>query len=257
MDISRHYGVIRKIENLHFIRMGDVMNRFAVIRAVALVFALIVLAGCAKQAVHVDSLGQAHRDERYIIQPGQAEVRPDDLNFLEYKGQVANLLQSLGYQVTEDERLATAEVRLSYGVQEAIIYSGSDSDTRVGIGMGTGGGYYRDDWGRGWSPGGSFFGIGLGFPLGGGSEPKSSWRYMIVLDAVALPPKAAPTKAKAKAAAPPVEPAEVKSLWKTTIVGTGDDGNLRGVFPVMLNAAREYIGKDSGGPIKVEVKDDE
>ncbi len=208
----------------------------------AALFLVLLTAGCARPTARIDSLGEAHRGELYLIKPGQANVRPDDLYFAEYKGQVARLLKSLGYQVTEDDKQATAAVLLSY---DARMFgdSGGSSDTRVGIGMGTGS-YHGRDWDDGgWSPGGSFFGLGLGFPLGGGSSSSPRWRYMIVLDAVAFAAKGA-----AK------EQGNVKSLWKTSITSTGDDGDLRSVFPDMLDAAAQYIGRDSKGSVTVKLQ---
>lgn len=47
------------------------------------------------------------------------------------------------------------------------------------------------------------------------------------------------------------EPAIGNQLWKTTIKSTGSSGDLRRVFPVMVAAARNYVGENTGQIVEV------
>ena len=206
------------------------MPRLILLCIATLCLALLSI-GCAGPPVaQVDSMGEAHREEIYLIQPGQTEVRPNDLYFAEYKKHLADLLQNLGYQLTEDNRQATAVVWLSYEAKQDIVGGGA-SGTRVGVGIGTGG--YHGGW--------SLFGLGIGSPLNDDS-PSMYWRYVIVLDAVTF-----------SAIDAVAEQSTLKSLWKISIVSSGRDSNLRTIFPEMLKAAAEYIGRDSGGLVTVNI----
>ena len=44
-------------------------------------------------------------------------------------------------------------------------------------------------------------------------------------------------------------------VWKTTITSKGRSGDLRLVFPVLVGAATEYIGTDTGHQVRVEIKE--
>jgi len=46
---------------------------------------------------------------------------------------------------------------------------------------------------------------------------------------------------------------KVSQLWKTTVTSTGRSGDLRQVFPVMVGAAKEYFGTNTGKKVKVEL----
>jgi hypothetical protein len=44
---------------------------------------------------------------------------------------------------------------------------------------------------------------------------------------------------------------KIVPVWKTTITSVGTSDDFRRVFPVMLGAAQDYIGNDTGGKIQV------
>ena len=45
-------------------------------------------------------------------------------------------------------------------------------------------------------------------------------------------------------------------LWQTTITSTGSSGDLRRVFPVLVAAAKPYIGTNTGKKVKVVISED-
>lgn len=208
-------------------------------RAVARVpvlWLLLLLAGCAQKAtVAVDSMGVAHPEQRYVILPGMPDVRPDDLQFTEYKGHLARLMAGLGYKIVDTRQEATAAVLLSYGVSGgAQPYYQEDPRVGVGVGLGSGGGYYNS---------GSFFGLGIGLSQPYGGSPGPQYIQKIVLDAVDL--------STAKGA----DTLEgVASLWKVTLTSSGQSENMRYFFPAMLNSAGPYIGHDTHGPVTVTLE---
>ena len=204
------------------------------VRRLSFLFVLCVLlvSGCASRlSMTVDSIGAQSKDVRYVILPGAEGMRLDDLLFVEYEKQLAALLASMDYQVTENEANSTAVVFLSWFTEE--IAGGASDGASVGVGMGGGSGGHR----RG---GGSFMGmgLGLGFPMGG-SAPSTTIRHRVILDAYHLTP----------GAQNPVG----KNLWRVTLVAADDENNLRAAFPLMMEAARPYIGNDSNGPVTVSV----
>ncbi len=204
---------------------------------ILLLAALCLIAGCAKPTVTVDAFsGKAEKvsaDARYIILPGATDVDPGDLTFTEYKIHLEGMLRNLGYAVTDDKTKAGAVAFLSWSSRETVQYSASPG-VGVGIGVGSGGYYDRDrDWG-----GGRFFGLGVGFPLGGG-ESYARWRHNVTLDAKSLDPAGVPDK----------------SLWKVRLGADSNEDNLRVLMPAMLDAAKAYIGKDTPGPVTVEMKE--
>lgn len=200
--------------------------------------------GCAKPTMTVDGLaapsGGVPANLSYVILPGMADTRPDDLQFVEYKSHLTAVLRGLGLAVAEDGKQATATVLLSYHTGEMMTYSDGSGPT-VGIGVGSGsGGYYDRDWGWG---GGSFFGLGIGVPMGGG-QTVSRYKHVVVLDAVAGSPDARNPTMRDKGA----------SLWKITLTADSGENSLRAVMPAMLEAAKPYIGKDTHGAVTVELE---
>ena len=194
---------------------------------------LLLLAGCAqKSTVTVDALGAKHAEQRYVILPGMADVRADDLHFKEYKGHLARLLSSLGYTVVDTRQEATAAVLLSYGVSGAMQpYYQEDPRVGVGVGLGSGGGYRT----------GSFFGLGIGLSQPYGAAPSAAqYTRHIVLDAVDLTTAGGPDTLEG-----------ATSLWKVTLTSAGKSENLRYFFPAILQSAAPYIGQDTHGPVTV------
>ena len=46
---------------------------------------------------------------------------------------------------------------------------------------------------------------------------------------------------------------KIVSIWKTTIVSRGTSDDLRRAIPIMLGAAQDYIGTNTGGKIRVNI----
>ena len=44
-------------------------------------------------------------------------------------------------------------------------------------------------------------------------------------------------------------------LWKTTVTSTGSSGDLRRVFPILVAASQQYIGKNTGQKVEVNLSE--
>ena len=193
---------------------------------VCLIFCLTT-AACSKPTVTVDALsastGNASPEIRYAILPGTAEIRADDLRFVEYKGHLARVMRELGFIVTEDSAQATATVLLSYHARGIDVYADNSAPT-VGIGIGSGSGGRR---------GISFFGLGIGVPIGN-SQPDARYIHTVVLDAATRNPEGTGKNTR---------------LWKAVLTTESNSETLRGIMPAMLESAKPYLGKDTRGVV--------
>ena len=50
---------------------------------------------------------------------------------------------------------------------------------------------------------------------------------------------------------------EILPLWKTNITSTGSSGDLRLVFPVLVGAAADHLGTNTGHQVVVELGEDD
>lgn len=195
---------------------------------------IFVLSGCAHIEVLVDSIsdGSPANGSKCFILPSSKETSPDDLQFREYASCVAKALVFKGYTVTEDKSDANLIVFLDYGMGEPEertatytepVYgkTGVSSSTTTSEGYGN---YYTT-----YQPS---YGVV-------GSETKS-YTYDIFTRYIGI--QAYKVKSKRNKEKP-------KQLWKTTIVSSGPNGDLRFVFPIMIGASMEYIGENTGQAI--------
>jgi hypothetical protein len=50
---------------------------------------------------------------------------------------------------------------------------------------------------------------------------------------------------------------QVIELWRMEIFSTGSSFDLRSVFPVMIAASKEYLGKNTGKAITLTLRDED
>lgn len=46
-------------------------------------------------------------------------------------------------------------------------------------------------------------------------------------------------------------------IWETTVISTGSSGDLRRVFPVLVVAAKDYIGTSTGKQVEIQLAEDD
>lgn len=215
-----------------------------------LLFLLVLMLGCAggnRFLVKVDAISspKISNEKKYILLPGLKDVRPNDLQFQEYADYVVRALKSKGYIRVKEPDDASIAIFLSYGIGEPKehLYSyslpvwgktGVSSSTTQGTmtALGNNVSYHGTTT---YTP---TYGI-TGYKSHTGSY--TSFFRFLILDAVDF--KVFKQSEK------------IKEVWKTTVTSTGTVGDLRRVFPVLVAAARPFIGRNTGHQIDLKVSE--
>lgn len=220
----------------------------AKIALTSLLLGVLLLSGCATTQpqfeVRVDSISSEKTDKNsYILLPGNKDTKAEDLQFKEYAAYVNRALIKQGFVPAESFEKANVAIFLVYGIGDPQEHQYSYSiptwgKTGVSSSYTTGtissyGGY------------GSYLGTTRYTPTYGvtGSTTHigsytTYFRFM-VLNAVDLDEYKKFKK-------------EVQ-LWKTTVTSAGSSGDLRKVFPILVAASREYVGKNTGQKVEVNL----
>ena len=218
----------------------------------SLILAAFLMAGCATMqpqfSVRVDSIAGATADKNsYILLPGNKDTKVEDLQFKEYAAYVNRALIKQGFVPAESFEKANVAIFLVYGIgdpqERQYSYSlptwgqtGVSSSHTTGT-ISSYGGY------------GSYSGTTTYTPTYGvtgstthiGSHT-TYFRFM-VLDAVDLDEYKKSKK-------------EVQ-LWKTTVASAGSSGDLRQVFPILVAASQQYVGKNTGQKVEVDLYEED
>jgi hypothetical protein len=215
-----------------------------------IVMCSVLLVGCAtKFYVSVDSISapEASLKKKYILLPGLKDIEPSDLQFKEYAGYVEKALTSMGFARTDSIEDANVAIFVVYGIgdpqEHQYIYSlpvwgqtGISSSTTYGT-LSTYGGY------------GSYYGTTTYTPKYGitgyttHTGNYTTYFRFFILDAVDLEEYKRSQK--------------VVQLWQTTVTSTGSSGDLRRVFPVLVAAAKPYIGANTGKQVEVTLTEND
>lgn len=215
---------------------------------ILLFLSVLLLSGCARYyIIGIDSINNREplSDKSFVLLPGNKDTSATELQFQEYAGYVAKILASTGYALAASQETAAIEIFLSYGVgePESHVYSYAEpvwGQVRANIKT-----YTTQSTTT--SPSGDTttyasntrvdpeYGI-TGFTTKTGVY--TSYNKFIVMDAYDL-------KTKQK-------DGKLKHLWKTTISSAGTTKDLRKLFPVMLIAAKQHIGGNTGEELEVQ-----
>ncbi len=218
----------------------------------SLLLGVLLLSGCAtiqpQFHVRVDSIsGEKPDKSSYILLPGNKDTKAEDLQFKEYVAYVNRALIKQGFVPAESFEKANVAIFLVYGIGDPQEHQYSYSlptwgQTGVSSSYTTGtissyGGY------------GSYSGTTTYTPTYGvtGSTTHigsytTFFRFM-VLDAVDLDEYKKSKK-------------EVQ-LWKTTVTSAGSSGDLRRVFPILVAASQQYVGKNTGQKVEVNLYEED
>lgn len=222
------------------------------IAVITILLAALVVSGCATMqpqfSVRVDSISGGTADKNsYILLPGNKDTKAEDLQFKEYAAYVNRALIKQGFVPAESFENANVAIFLIYGIGDPQEHQYSYSiptwgQTGVSSSYTTGtissyGGY------------GSYSGTTTYTPTYGitgntthiGSHI-TYFRFM-VLDAVDLDEYKKSEK-------------EVQ-LWKTTVTSSGSSGDLRQVFPILVAASQQYVGKNTGQKVEVNLYEED
>lgn len=210
-------------------------------------FCLIPCIGCTPYYVNVNSIssGVSYSGAKCILLPMDPNITSsNNLQFQEYASYIKTALRINEYELTENINEAKIIVFLSYGISKPHerIYSYSTpvwGQTGISSAYTTGS---IHSYGGGSA---SFSGTTTYTPQYGITGYQShigtsiTYNRFIFLGAYDLEEYIRTKK-------------EVQ-VWETTAVSTGDSGDLRQVFPVMVAALSKYIGKNTGKQIEVSL----
>lgn len=226
------------------------MKLSKIILSVIMVVFVFSASGCVRVLhVKVDSIGDSTvtLNKVYQILPGNKDTGSNDLQFKEFAGQLVKVLSIQGYTLSSAVQPAELEIYLSYGVGEPEKHTYSYSVPVYGQ---TGTGVYTVTSQIN-SPDNSSttqysatqvqpqYGV-TGFTEQTGEY--TSYRKYVILDAYDI-----------KNGRPGSKLTEV---WKTSISASGKMKDLRKIYPVLLGAAEQYIGLNTGGEIGVDMPTD-
>lgn len=198
---------------------------FATLRPMAYflvaLLSLSSLSGCVANHVStkVNSFaGSIPECNRFYVIPGQEHIDFGNLEFREYQEQLIKTLNGLGYQRQDADPCLV--VFLSYGITQPSHVSSTYSLPQYGM---TASGRY---------------GV-----IGGQvhSSVDTYYTRQIKLDAMDVTDFSKTNK--------------MVPVWRVIVTSTGSEGTVREVFPFMLKAAQEYIGKSGTYDVNVSTKD--
>ncbi|MEM2112280.1 MAG: hypothetical protein QXX08_10475 [Candidatus Bathyarchaeia archaeon] len=213
-------------------------------RMIILLSLLTTLIGCGPMYhVKIDSISRldAGTKKSYILLPCMKDVDSNDLQFIEYSSYVDRALSAAGYIKARDFKDANIAIFLAYGIGDPKehIYSYSlPVWGQTGVSSSTTYGTIRS-----YGSYGTYHGITTYTPTYGitGYKTKvgsyTTFFRFVVLEAVDLEEYSRSEK--------------IIQLWKTTVTSRGSSGDLRQVFPVLVAAARPYIGTNTGKQVDV------
>ena len=210
------------------------------------------LCGCATEppqfVISVDSINnnEAITQKSCVVTPGMQGVPPDDLNFKEYAGYVKRVLTLKGCVLSEDMQTADIVVFLGYGVSEPKehVYT-----------------YSTPIWGQtGVSSANT---TGTVFSSGHNANIMATTTYTPSYGVVGASTHSGTFVTYTRQISLVAydmkiyrETKREKQLWKTEIVSTGNCGDLRVVFPILLAAATKYIGENTEQKVITTIQED-
>ncbi len=215
-----------------------------------LILSSLGLASCGlgptRFSVMVNSIADSNVEQRpsYVLLSGDEDVSESSLEFREYAGYVHRALQEQGFVLAEERSQAETAVFLTYGIGDpetrAYTYrvptwgqTGISSSTTYGT-VSTYGGYGSYSGTTTYTPS---YGI-----TGYTSHIGYSTTYFRFAEVTAFDILS-------------FEGPESSPAWRTTIGSVGSSGDLRRVFPVMVGAAMQYFGGNTGQVVEVTLRE--
>jgi hypothetical protein len=207
-----------------------------------------VSTGPVRTVVQVQVSGYAREGypaaaQKYVILPAEKGITADDLEFSEYARYVDYVLSKAGFQKASSPDVATLVVFLSYGIgnPEEHQYSvtlpvygqtGVSSSTTTAT-VNTNG-----NWG-------TYTGTTTYTPSYGITGYRSvSGTYITYFRYIAL---------SAVDLVQYRENQKIVEVWKTKMASVGYVGDLRRIFPAIIAASEQYIGRDTGMAVNTSI----
>lgn len=205
------------------------------LRRIALCILLTTLSACASGLrtlqirADVDALAtsEAQSKRRFVLLPGNKDINPRDLQFLEFKGYIEKSLLNRGFIKVEQLQDGDVVLFLNYGTGEPQLQQYSyDVPVMNNFGYYP---YYR--------PYRYYSGMAYGYTQH--IETYTVYKRYLTLEAYDM---AAYLQQKT-----PVQ------LWKVSVQSRGQSNDLRLIFPYMVAAMQPYLGTNTGHMLTVIV----
>jgi hypothetical protein len=208
---------------------------------------LLLLSACASVGpsfkIEVSSLADPAPTpgRTYVLLPTQSDQDPNDLQFREFAKYVNGALKRQGYTLAPDVRSADLAVFLAYGVGDPRVHTYSYSVPvygRIGGETAT-----VDLWTTGPSgttnTSGTVTSSSRSMKLGTETVTETELHYFryLVLDAIDLN-----TFRKSE---------KVLPVWKSIVTSTGRSSDLRLVFPILVAASEQYLGRNTAKQLSI------
>ena len=201
------------------------------------IFTLIFSAGCSitpKYRVTIDAIKAKNitiAPSSYTIKALNDSKNIESLRFQQQLEPLIKMLNESGYQKREAGELAQQSIYFDYGLEK--VQEGTESHTEPNISFNVGwgfpyGGYYGHHYHPFWN---DFYGTGY-------TSYNRSYiyynRYITLL-------------AKDQFS---------KELWRVDVSSIGESKDLRKIIPLLIEAAKPYIGTTTDEPIQLVIKDE-
>jgi len=208
------------------------------------------LVGCATTtpfSVNVDSINRTNLPSgtKYMIASGNKDVNQDDLQFMEYVSYVKRALMLNNFLLVKNVNEADVLIFLSYGIGEPAEHQYSYSSPiygQTGVSSSTTTGsvtsFGNMATGSATTTYTPTYGVVGSSTHSGTFVTYTRFFALKAIDAKKVIQKEAPLE-----------------LWSTKVISTGTSDDLRRVFPVMVAAAKPYIGKNTGNKIVINLNE--
>ena len=205
----------------------------------ASLFLFVACATTTKYTVNVSSLAspQFNSGQTFDVVPRDNSIQKTDLQFQEYKSYVVRALQANGFKLIEDGAPPEMVVFLDYGIGDPQTKVRSYSVPvfgKTGVSSTNTTGTYTNNTYNQTTTSTPTYGVS-GYRSGVTSYDVYTRR--IIIEGFSL----ADWETKG----------ELVPAFETAILSTGSSGDLRAVFPVMIGAASQYIGRSTDKSVSV------
>lgn len=185
--------------------------------------------------------------KKYILLPGNADIKPEDLLFREFSNYINKALSDKGYKKVENPDDAELIIFAFYGVSDPKTFSYTYSYPIFGKISGGHTDYTLTTFGKsgttttfGTATTAAQYGV-VGTNVGT-SYDVVYFRYL-TLDAIDYQMYKKSEK--------------FISAWKTMVSSVGSSGDLRLMFPVLATAAKRYLGSDTRQQIRTAIGEED
>ncbi|MDN3507017.1 MAG: hypothetical protein P0S96_07300 [Simkaniaceae bacterium] len=214
----------------------------------------LFLTGCfsTKFVGSVDSIciSQAKKKKRYILLPGNTGCKVSDLQYQEFAGFAEKALHKAGYEQVYDLKSAEIAILLTYGISDPQTYNYtysvpvfgetgiSSSSTHGNVSVYSNCASYSQQ--TTYKPS---YGV-----IGATTHVGTKIYYIRYLALTGFDIEKFKKTEKIE---------DAPELWSTKVHCLGKTGDLRKVFPYLITAAQEHIGKDTGQKIEFSLSEND